>query len=187
MASSSQIRRSSYIGLFTTTLATLMFENLLTRIFSVTMWYHFAFMAVSIAMFGMTVGATIVYLSPNLFTNDRVKGHLVTTSLLFSITIIISFLAHINIPINNKTTTIYLPLTFVLISIPFIFAGINTCLILTKVPTHIGKLYAADLAYLEEFYLRLNFPSQMIMEAVCPHCGGSFQLQVAPLEVADNA
>ena len=39
-----------------------MYEVLLTRIFSVTMWYHFAFVAISVAMFGMTVGALVVYL-----------------------------------------------------------------------------------------------------------------------------
>jgi hypothetical protein len=41
-----------------------MYEVLLTRVFSVTMWYHFAFMAISMAMFGMAVGAVVVYLLP---------------------------------------------------------------------------------------------------------------------------
>jgi hypothetical protein len=50
---------ATYAGLFLVTLATLMYELLLTPIFSVTMWYHFAFMAISVAMFGMTVGAII--------------------------------------------------------------------------------------------------------------------------------
>ena len=57
----------TYIGLFLVTLATLMHETLLTRIFSVTMWYHFAFVATSVALFGMTVGALIVYLVPGRF------------------------------------------------------------------------------------------------------------------------
>lgn len=35
-------KKSDYIGLFLITLSTLMYEILLTRIFSVTMWYHFA-------------------------------------------------------------------------------------------------------------------------------------------------
>jgi hypothetical protein len=50
----SQINRSLFYGIFLIALSTLMYEILLTRIFSVTMGYHFAFMAVSIAMFGMT-------------------------------------------------------------------------------------------------------------------------------------
>ena len=39
-----------------------MYEIVLTRIFSVTMWYHFAFVAISVALFGLTVGALIVHL-----------------------------------------------------------------------------------------------------------------------------
>ena len=62
-----QIAPAIHAGLFFTTLSTLMYEILLTRIFSVTMWYHFAFVAISVALFGMTVGALIVYLSPGRF------------------------------------------------------------------------------------------------------------------------
>ncbi len=46
----------------------------------------------------------------------------------------------------------------------------------------IEGLFAADLAYLEDLYLRLNSPQAVLVGAVCPHCSGQFQLQVAPLE-----
>ena len=58
------------------TLATLMYEVLLTRIFSVTMWYHFAFMAISIAMFGMTVEQLLSTLFPGRFVASRAKSDL---------------------------------------------------------------------------------------------------------------
>ena len=48
-------------------------------------------------------------------------------------------------------------------------------------PPVIEGLFAADLAYLEDLYLRLNSPEHVILGAVCPHCGKPFQLQVAPL------
>ena len=60
-----------YAGLFLVSFATLCFEILLTRIFSVTLWYHFAFIAVSVAMFGMTAGALAVYLRPAWFPASR--------------------------------------------------------------------------------------------------------------------
>ena len=50
-----------------------MYEIVLTRIFSVTMWYHFAFVAISVALFGLTVGALLVYLFPRWF-RDRDDG-----------------------------------------------------------------------------------------------------------------
>ena len=57
-------QRERYAAVSLLAAATLMFEILLTRIFSVTLWYHFAFVAVSIAMFGLSVGALIVFLWP---------------------------------------------------------------------------------------------------------------------------
>src|SRR3954468_5323234 len=53
-----------HAGLFLTTLSVLNLELLLTRIFSVTMWYHFAFMAISLAMFGLAAGAVFVGVRP---------------------------------------------------------------------------------------------------------------------------
>ena len=47
----------------------------------------------------------------------------------------------------------------------------------------VEQLYAGDLAYLEDFYLRLNANEQVTVGAICPHCGTSFQFQVAPLDV----
>ena len=47
--------------------AILLGELLLTRIYSVTMFYHFSFLAVSIAMMGLGAGGLIVTLWPDLF------------------------------------------------------------------------------------------------------------------------
>ena len=61
----------TYAGLFMVTLSTLMYEIGLTRIFSVTMWYHFAFVAISVALFGMTIGALIVHYWPQRFPDEN--------------------------------------------------------------------------------------------------------------------
>jgi len=51
----------------------------------------------------------------------------------------------------------------------------------------IENLFAADLAYLEDLYMRINSPEQVVVSAVCPHCSSQFQLQIAPLtEVASR-
>ena len=42
--------------------AILMTELALTRIFSVTMYYHFAFLAISIALFGLSASGVFVFL-----------------------------------------------------------------------------------------------------------------------------
>jgi hypothetical protein len=48
-------------------------------------------------------------------------------------------------------------------------------------PQVIEGLFAADLAYLEDLYLRLNSHESIIVGAMCPHCNKQFQLRVAPL------
>ncbi len=65
-------RARTYAGLFLVTLATLMEEILLTRIFSVMMWHHFIFLALSVAMFGLTAGGLLVYLAPGGLTEAEV-------------------------------------------------------------------------------------------------------------------
>jgi hypothetical protein len=49
-------------------------------------------------------------------------------------------------------------------------------------PRVIEGLFAADLAYLEDLYQRLNGIGTIRVGAICPHCSAKFQLQVAPVE-----
>ena len=66
-------------------------------------------------------------------------------------------------------------------------------LLLSRVITHLGAItnvtpqvvegiYASDLAYLQDVYLRLNATEPSVLGAICPNCGTQFQLQVAPLD-----
>src|SRR5258706_1330289 len=87
--------RLTYTALFLVALATLMYEVLLTRIFSVTLYYHFAFVAVSVALFGMTLGAVLVYLMPGLFSPQRTRRAIAINAMLFGLTMILTFAIHL--------------------------------------------------------------------------------------------
>ncbi len=137
-----------YGGLFFTTLSTLTYEILLTRIFSVTMWYHFAFVAVSLALFGMTAGALLVHLLPKRFPPNLTNRYLFYSTLLFSLTIVVSFILHLQIPFDpgwSFQSVALVSLTYVVISVPFVFSGITVCLALTRFPQQVSRLYAVDL------------------------------------------
>jgi len=139
----------AFAGLFLTTFSTLMYEVLLTRIFSVTMWYHFAFVAVSVALFGMTAGALIVHLFPTWFDGRRLRDQLAACALLFSLSIVASFLLHLQLPVDPKWTlegVSSAALTYAIIAVPFTCSGIVVCLTLTRFSTQVSGLYAADLA-----------------------------------------
>jgi hypothetical protein len=141
--------RATYAGIFCVALVTLMYEILLTRIFSVTMQYHFAFVALSLAMFGMTVGALAVYLAPRAFPAGRVREQLAVAGALFPLAIIFSSLTQLAIPfrVHPSVVAIYaIVLTYAVIAIPFIVSGIIVCLTLTRFPARVSALYGADLA-----------------------------------------
>lgn len=141
--------RSTYFGLFFLTLSTLSYEILLTRIFSVTMWYHFAFVAISVAMFGMTVGALIVYLWPAAFPPALVHRRLAQASFVFPIVIVFSFLTELSIPfvVHPSIVAIWaIASTYAVVALPFIVSGIAVCLALTQFPRDVSRLYAVDLA-----------------------------------------
>ena len=142
-------RPATYIGLFFVALATLMYEILLTRIFSVTMLYHFAFVALSLAMFGMTAGALAVYLAPRVFTAERLRVQLAVVAVAFPIAMVLSFLTQLSIPfrVHPSIVAIYaIAFTYAVIAVPFVVSGIVVCLVLTGFPARVSRLYAADLA-----------------------------------------
>src|SRR5262245_14906733 len=127
-------RSGTYVGLFLITLSTLLYEIALTRIFSVTMWYHFAFVAISVALFGMTAGALVVHLFPNRFAPGDIGRRLWTASLLFSAAMAVCFVAQLWIRSDPRLTlggVASIAFTCVVISIPFVYSGIVVCLALT--------------------------------------------------------
>ncbi len=134
-------------GAFLVSAATLMDEILLTRIFSVTLWYHFAFMAISVAMLGSAVGAVAVYAAPLVFRVERAIVALTWTTLLFGASLLVTFVVY-------ARSTLFLAqmdrlssalISLALVSLPFVFGGMSLCIVLTKFPLRIAFLYAADL------------------------------------------
>jgi len=60
------LHRRHLLVIFLTSMSTLILEVALTRVFSVTMWYHFALLAVSLALTGSAVTGVVLYFSPHL-------------------------------------------------------------------------------------------------------------------------
>src|SRR4029077_19202232 len=134
--------RTTYAGLFFTTLSLLQLELFLTRIFSVTMWYHFAFMAISLAMFGLAAGAVLV----EVMKKQDAHRSLADIGFLFAFSSAVCFTAQLYIPVDPQSRLAWTAVACVLISIPFVLAGMVVCIALTRFPAHTGSLYAADLA-----------------------------------------
>ncbi len=129
-------------------LSALLLETLFTRIFSVTFWSQFAFMAVSVAMLGLTVGALLVYLLPRFRDPKRISRQLAGSSLLFAATIPLTLVLHLLIPtheVGGVKGIFFLTAEFLSLTLPFLFSGINVTLVLMHYQKDFRKLYAADL------------------------------------------
>ena len=142
--------RHTFAGLFATTLATLTYQLLLTRIFSVTMYYHFAFVAISVTMFGMAVGALIVYRRPHVFTAARVTCPPGARGARFRADdrrqLPGAHLAALPSRAVARTGVASVVLTYAVLSVPFTFSGIVVALALTRFPRQVSALYGVDLA-----------------------------------------
>jgi hypothetical protein len=83
--------KSDCWGIFFLCLGTLMYELILTRIFSVLMWYHFASMAISLALFGFGVAALVVQLRPGWFQGSNAHFLAARGALLFGLSVALFF------------------------------------------------------------------------------------------------
>ena len=45
----------------------------------------------------------------------------------------------------------------------------------------IENIYAADLAYLQDLYRRINETGQNVVQTTCPACGHTYETEVVPL------
>src|SRR5215831_8453820 len=79
-----------YTAVGITTSAALLLELSLTRIFSVVFYYHFAFLAISIALFGMGVGGVLSYAAGS--ARGSIFGKLGTISLANSVLVVAALL-----------------------------------------------------------------------------------------------
>lgn len=128
-------------------LATVLLELMLTRIFSASAGYHFAFMIVSMTMFGMTLGALITWIKrAKEQAEDQIIRTLERNCFLFAFSILVAYCAQIQVSnnINAIGPERWMILTFLLYSIPFYFSGRVISICLTRFQ-EVGKLYAFDL------------------------------------------
>jgi SAM-dependent methyltransferase len=137
-----------YFAIFVLASATLSYQILITRFFSVMLYYHFAFAAISLAMLGLTRGATAVYNNPARYTPEQVGVEFARHASRFAMTGVGAMIAFLCAPlvIPEDYVTVVLALTALTFVMPFTESGVCITLLLTRLPYGGGRLYAADLS-----------------------------------------
>src|SRR5919108_1688835 len=134
-------RRLLFAGIFLTALSGLVLEVAITRIFSAAIWYHFAFVAVSVALVGLGASGLVVQ-----YGIKKLRGKWPEDLTIFSawgITIFIPITLFVMHALASQV--IYLPLFMILFSVPFFFIGIIISAAFSAFGSVAGRLYAADL------------------------------------------
>lgn len=143
-----KLSRSSYLALACITCATMMLQVTITRVFSVMMWYHLSLVAVSMTMFGMTVGALYVHYRRDAYRPENAMRACQRHALWFGVSMAVSLIACLNTPFLVRTTVmgmLAMAWWMAVAGMPFVFSGIVVCLALTRFPEKVGRMYAADL------------------------------------------
>ncbi|HTC35509.1 MAG TPA: hypothetical protein VK724_19205 [Bryobacteraceae bacterium] len=130
-----------YLGVAFTTLATLIMELSLTRIFSVVFYYHFAFLAISIALFGLGAGGLFSYVVANRGGNIFYKlGVLAVVNSL----VVVGSLVYILTRAGNLAN-ITLAGVYFASALPFFFSGAVVSIAVAEAIQRVDRVYFFDL------------------------------------------
>src|SRR3989454_2318218 len=127
------------ISVFLITLSGLILEVGLTRIYSASIWYHFAFVAISVALLGWGLGGFTVHLLKQRVRLSMETAALVTLLYAGAIPLCLWLLARFPFEMER------LPLYFLAPLLPFFLAGMALSIVFDLQRAVAGSLYFADL------------------------------------------
>ncbi|HEX8051601.1 MAG TPA: hypothetical protein VF517_01315, partial [Thermoleophilaceae bacterium] len=130
--------------------ATLALQVLLTRVLSAVLFYHFGFLAISLALLGIGAGALVIYVRPALVEGRSVERLLAFSSAAFALLmpVVAALLVRIDYTYTEVTAGFVarLALACSLAVLPFLAAGVTLAVAIRSYTPWIGRVYAFDLA-----------------------------------------
>ena len=147
------IRNVTLVGVASCSAAVLVLEVVLTRIFAVAQFYHFAFLAVSLALLGFGASGSVLAVVPRIGRGGPRRWALLAAGQ--SVATIGAYAATNRIPFDSfsiawdRTQIVYLTAYLLLLAVPFFLGGIVIGTLLagwdhpTPLPSHL--IYAASL------------------------------------------
>ena len=128
----------------------LAYEVLLTRLFSIIQWHHFAYMAISIALLGYGASGSFLALFQDRL-RPRFTAVFALCAALFGVSSVTGFVLAERLPFNalaviwEPRQLLYLLAYYLLFAAPFFCAATCVGLALAVFPNHIGRVYRYDM------------------------------------------
>src|ERR1051325_8360945 len=145
----SQSSRTALTGVLVMSFSSLLLELALTRLFSVTLFYHFAFLAISIALLGLGAGGVFAYVKKDWLGRWDTGLLGARLSLVNSVLLLLVLEIDLHVPVSlTLTGANFLNLTVIYLvsAVPFFVTGLFFSVLFARSHQRITQLYAADLA-----------------------------------------
>ena len=132
--------------------STLALQVLLTRIFSAALFYHFAFLAISLALLGTGAGAILLYLRPDWIERPTPERALSRVTALYAALLLVAptLLVRLDYSFDRFEVdldfSVTLALAALLAALPFLAAGVVIALAIKTWVVGVSRIYAFDLA-----------------------------------------
>lgn len=128
--------------------ASLLLELAMTRLFSVVLFYHFAFFAISVALLGLGSGGVFAHIRRDWLGRFHIRSIGTVACCLNSIVILLALEIVLHTPVAlevNGRNFAKLTLIYLAVAIPFFFTGLLFSVLFARSSAGISFLYGADL------------------------------------------
>jgi hypothetical protein len=136
-------------GIALSSFSALLLELALTRLFSVVLFYHFAFLAISIALLGLGAGGVFTHLWKNWLGKWGTRRIAAASCALGAIVIPIVLEIVLQVPVSLELSWgnfFRLTAIYACSAVPFFLTGLQFSVVFARESSHIPRLYAADLS-----------------------------------------
>src|ERR1700688_2771578 len=135
-------------GIALASFAALLLELSLTRLFSVVLFYHFAFLAISIALLGLGSGGVFAYVAKSWlsgFDTRRLLAFLCAGNALL-VPVVLEIVLHIPVSLDLSAANFFrVTVIYLASAAPFFVTGLEFSILFARESEHIARLYGADL------------------------------------------
>jgi spermidine synthase len=136
------------VGVALSSFAALLLELALTRLFSVVLFYHYAFLAISVALLGLGAGGVFAHLWREKLRRSDTGKLAAKLSLLWCFAVMVALEVILRVPVRlqlDASNFRRLSLMYLVTAVPFFLTGILFSVVFARNPAQISRLYGADL------------------------------------------
>ena len=175
--------RAMLCGIALCSFAALLLELALTRLFSVVLFYHFAFLAISIALLGLGAGGVFAHLRKNQLARFETRALVSRLCSINALIVPVVLVIVLRIPVSldiSKANFLRLTAIYLASAVPFFITGLEFSVVFAREARHVSPLYAADLAggalaclAIVPLLNWLGGPNTVLFTAVCMALAGT--------------